>query len=138
MIVVAAQLDDSSERIIRYLQEHHEIDINAVFFSVYQVVGQEMLVRAWLADPVETQQRAEAREKAPWTGTWFVNTGIDDSGDKRDWKACRKNGFLSARRWTEVLRSIVQTSCRRPHSRLLVWKRLCWRRNDKNRGHACR
>ncbi len=96
MIVVAAQLDDSSERIIRYLQEHHEIDINAVFFSVYQVVGQEMLVRAWLADPVETQQRAEAREKAPWTGTWFVNTGIDDSGNKRDWKACRKNGFLSA------------------------------------------
>lgn len=95
MLVVAAQLDDSSERIIRYLQDQHEIDINAVFFSVYQVTGQEMLVRAWLADPVETQQRAAAREKTPWTGMWFVNTGIDD-GNKRDWEVCRKYGFLSA------------------------------------------
>ena len=32
MIVVAAELDDSSERIIRYLQDKHKIDINAVFF----------------------------------------------------------------------------------------------------------
>jgi hypothetical protein len=96
MVVVAAQLDDSSERIIRYLQDEHEIDINAVFFSVYQVAGQEMLVRAWLADPVETQQRATAREQTPWTGMWYVNTGIDNSGNNRDWEVCRNNGFISA------------------------------------------
>lgn len=93
MLIVAAELDDSSERIIRYLQDEHEIDINAVFFSVYQVAGQEVLVRAWLADPVETQERAAERDKTPWSGTWFANVGVDD---KRDWAVCRKHGFISA------------------------------------------
>lgn len=91
MIVVAAELDDSSERIIRYLQDKHEIDINAVFFSVYRVSGQEMLVRAWLADPVETQERAERKEVAPWSGIWYVNHTAD-----RDWEERRKYGFISA------------------------------------------
>lgn len=95
MLVVAAELDDSSERIIRYLQDEHEMDINAVFFSVYRVAGQEMLVRAWLADPIETQQRAEKRGRRPWSGLWFVNTGIDDIS-ARDWELCRKYGFISA------------------------------------------
>lgn len=97
MLVVAAELDDSSERIIRYLQDEHEIDINAVFFSTYRVAGQEMLVRAWLADPEETQDRAERREQRPWSGMWYVNIGIDDNPDNhRDWDLCRKYGFVSA------------------------------------------
>lgn len=96
MLVVAAELDDSSERILRYLQEEHDIDINAVFFSVYQVAEQEVLARAWLADPVETQQRAERRERAPWSGVWFVNNGIDETDSGRDWDLCREHGFLSA------------------------------------------
>jgi hypothetical protein len=97
MVVVAAQLDDSSERIIRYLQEEHEININAVFFSVYRVGVQEMLVRAWFADPIETQERAERREQVPWSGIWFVNNGVDDRpNNKRDWELCRRYGFISA------------------------------------------
>ncbi len=91
MIIVAAELDDSSERIIRYLQDEHDIDINAVFFSVYKVAGQEMLVRAWLADPVETQERAVHREQAPWSGIWYVNHTID-----RDWEIRRQYGFITA------------------------------------------
>jgi hypothetical protein len=91
MLVVAAELDDSSERIIRYLQEEHEIDINAVFFSVYRVAGRELLTRAWLADPVETQERAERRERLPWSGIWYVNHTPD-----RDWEIRRKYGFITA------------------------------------------
>jgi hypothetical protein len=97
MLIVAAELDESSERIIRYLQDEHEIDINAVFFSVYQVEGKEVLVRAWLADPEETQERAERHERLPWTGIWFVNNGIDDNPrNTRNWEWCRKYGFVSA------------------------------------------
>ncbi len=97
MLVVAAELDDSSERILRYLQEHHEIDINAVFFSVYTVDRRQVLVRAWLADPQETQERAERRRSMPWSGMWFVNNGIDDNPhNTRDWELCRTHGFLSA------------------------------------------
>lgn len=93
LLIVAAELDDASERILRYLQEIHEIDINAVFFSVFKVAGQQVLVRAWLADPVEAQKRAEKRGKRPWSGVWFVNLGLSE---KRDWNLCRKHGFVSA------------------------------------------
>jgi hypothetical protein len=91
MLVVAAELDDSSERIIRYLQEEHEIDINAVFFSVYRVAEREILTRAWLADPAETQERAERRERLPWSGIWYVNHTAN-----RDWEVRRKYGFITA------------------------------------------
>ncbi|CAN5606709.1 hypothetical protein BH10PLA1_BH10PLA1_00510 [soil metagenome] len=91
MLVVAAELDDSSERIIRYLQDEHEIDINAVFFSVYRVAGKEMLIRAWLADPIETQERAERKALPRWSGVWYVNHDTD-----RDWEQSRKYGFISA------------------------------------------
>ncbi len=91
MIIVAAELDDSSERIIKYLQEQHEIDINAVFFSVYVVDKKEVLVRAWLSDPEETQERAERRTKPPWSGVWYVN-----HTENRDWELRRKFGFISA------------------------------------------
>ena len=91
MVIVAAELDDSSERIIRYLQDEHEIDINAVFFSVYRIAGQEMLVRAWLADPIETQERAGRKERAPWSGIWYVNHTAD-----RDWELRRRYGFITA------------------------------------------
>lgn len=67
------------------------MDINAVFFSFYCVAGNEMLVRAWLADPVETQERAERREKTPWSGIWYVNHTAD-----RNWESRRKWGFISA------------------------------------------
>lgn len=91
MIIVAAELDDSSERIIRYLQEEHEIAINAVFFSAYAISGQQMLVRAWLSDPIETQERAEKKDRIPWSGVWYVN-----NTDNRNWEMRRKYGFVSA------------------------------------------
>jgi hypothetical protein len=95
MLIVAAELDDSSERIIRYLQEDHGVDVNAVFFSAFPVAGQTALVRAWLADPVQIQERSERRERAAWGGTWFVNTGVSDA-NTRDWELCRSHGFTSA------------------------------------------
>ncbi len=39
--VITVGANGPSERIIRYLQDQHGIDINAAFFSVYRVAGQE-------------------------------------------------------------------------------------------------
>lgn len=39
MILVAAELDASSERIINYLADHHDISINAVFFDFFASDG---------------------------------------------------------------------------------------------------
>lgn len=92
LVVVAAELDDSSERIVQYLGDRG-IPINVVFFNLFRIGDQELVGRAWLRDPVELQEHAESRKKAPWTGYWFVNVG---EGQHRTWEDNRKYGFIAA------------------------------------------
>ncbi|MFN7342295.1 MAG: nuclease, partial [bacterium] len=57
IIIVAAELDPSTERIIGYLNAR-DLAINAIFFQVFQQGGEQLLSRAWLIDPGETQANA--------------------------------------------------------------------------------
>jgi hypothetical protein len=93
LIVVASDLDDSSERIIAYLSEEYGLSINAVFFTFFRENDSEFLGRAWLKDPVETIERSESRKRPPWSGFWFVNVG---EGEHRNWDDNRKYGYISA------------------------------------------
>ncbi len=93
LVVVASELDDSSERIIDYLSEVHKLSINAVFFTVFQDGDNEYLGRAWLKDPVETVERSASRKRAPWSGYWYVNIG---EGEHRNWDDNREYGYLGA------------------------------------------
>lgn len=93
LIVIASDLDDSSERIISYLSEEYGVSINAVFFTFFRENNTELLGRAWLQDPVETVERSEARKRSPWSGYWFVNVG---EGEHRNWDDNRKYGYIGA------------------------------------------
>ena len=53
LVVVASQFDATSERIVQYLAEEHEVGINAIFFRVFKDGDREYLARAWLRDPSE-------------------------------------------------------------------------------------
>jgi hypothetical protein len=93
LILVASELDDSSERIINYLAEHG-ISINAAFFRVFRDGDSEFLIRAWLADPDQVEARVEAkRERLPWNGEFYVSFGANQN---RNWDEARKYGFISA------------------------------------------
>jgi len=94
MVIVASELDDSSERIVQYLADEHDININAIFFNFFKRNGLELLGRAWLMDPVELQERVE-RKQAPWLGWWFVNVG---EGDHRDWDDNVSYGYIGTER----------------------------------------
>jgi len=57
MLVVASEIDDSTERIIRYLSETYGVDINAVRFQFFQAQdGREFLVRTFTVAPHEVEQ----------------------------------------------------------------------------------
>jgi hypothetical protein len=98
IVVVAAELDDASERIVQYLNDH-DIAINVLFFQVFQHGGDQLLSRAWLIDPGETQANAATTntkrkgEKEPWIGEYYVSFG---TGESRTWEDARKYGFISA------------------------------------------
>jgi hypothetical protein len=60
MLVVASEIDGSTERIIRYLSETYGVDINAVRFQFYQAQdGREFLVRTFTVAPDEVEQNAK-------------------------------------------------------------------------------
>ncbi len=94
LVVVAAKLDDSTERIITYLAEEYGVPINAVFFRFFRDEDREYLSRAWLIDPSDIEAKVvEKREKLPWNGEFYVSYGGDPN---RDWEEARKFGFFSA------------------------------------------
>ncbi|XAM01595.1 endonuclease NucS [Phycisphaeraceae bacterium D3-23] len=93
MVIVAAELDDATERIAQYLADRHSISINVVFFNVFEHEGKELVARSWLMDPEVVEEKSEPRKRAPWTGLWYVNLGIEHG---RSWPDRLKYGFISA------------------------------------------
>ena len=96
VIIVAAELDPSTERIVGYLNAR-DIAINVVLFQVFQYGDEQLLSRAWLIDPSETQVNATTTatvkgEKEPWNGEFYVSFGDSTS---RSWDDARRYGYIS-------------------------------------------
>ncbi len=97
IILVASELDDSTERILNYLNQR-DIPINAIFFQVFQYGSDKLLSRAWLIDPGETQVNASISpkhiggDKEPWNGEFYVSFG---DMNHRSWEDARHYGFIS-------------------------------------------
>lgn len=95
IVIVAATLDASSERIVSYLNDRG-LAINVLFFQVFNHADQQLLSRAWLVDPGEVQvhvANAGARgEQEPWNGEYYVSFGADQT---RIWEEAVKYGFIS-------------------------------------------
>jgi hypothetical protein len=98
IVIVAASLDDATERIIKYLNDR-DIAINVLFFQVFQHGPDQLLSRAWLIDPGETQVNVattavtQIRDKEPWNGEFYVSYG---AGEERSWEDAREFGFICA------------------------------------------
>lgn len=108
-IIVAASLDDSTERIVEHLNEVHKVNINAVFFNVFTKDGKEFIARSWLKDPADAEEISVSGKKSKWTGYLFVNTGITEIDTARDWKLNKKYSFISAgggARWINAIKKL--------------------------------
>ena len=91
MVIVAAKMDDSTERIIRYLREKYEVDINIMFFHVVCCGTKRLISRAWFEEDVE-EQRPDPKSIRQWNQEYYVSFG---SGE-RSWADAQKYGFISA------------------------------------------
>ncbi len=87
-VIVAAELDDSTERIINYLSKGN-IPINVLFFKVFEHDQTKLLSRAWLIEPTEAPVEAPSSEREPWNGEFYVNYD-------RDWGDALRYGLISA------------------------------------------
>lgn len=95
VVIVAATLDASSERIVNYLNDRG-LAINVLFFQVFDHGESQLLSRAWLIDPGDVQVQAASTgrrgEKEPWNGEYYVSFGESAS---RSWDEAVRYGFVS-------------------------------------------
>ncbi len=95
MVVVAAELDASTERIINYLNDKANVAVNAVFFSVFEDQGNQYLSRAWMIDPGETEEHAiNVGAKGQWNGEFYGSFGA--TPEAYHWEDASKHGFICA------------------------------------------
>lgn len=95
IVIVAASLDQSSERIVNYLNERN-ISINILCFQIFSHSGEQLLSRSWLLDPVRSQVSSAATtysESEPWNGEFYCSFG---EGESRSWEDATQYGFLCA------------------------------------------
>lgn len=97
LIVVASELDSSTERIINYLSDNYGVPINAVFFRFFRDEARDYLARTWLISPEEAERKSSKSKSKkgsePWNGRdFYVSLG---EGEHRNWDDCRKYGFVS-------------------------------------------
>jgi hypothetical protein len=94
LIIVASDLDTSTERIINYLCTNYGVPINAVFFRYYKDGASEYLTRTWLIDPHKVEAEViPTRGVETWNGKdFYVSFG---EGEHRNWEDARKYGFVS-------------------------------------------
>lgn len=64
LLIVASQIDASSERIIKYLSDSYGVNINAATFQYFKEEnGSEVLARVFLIEPSQVEDRATVSSK---------------------------------------------------------------------------
>ncbi len=93
IVIVAGSLDDSTERIIGYLNERG-IAINVLCFQVFTHGSEQLISRAWLLDPLHSDGSTAATPNGPnepWNGEFYHSFGADGT---RSWTDAVQYGFI--------------------------------------------
>lgn len=103
MIVVASELDASTERILNYLNSNYGVPINTVFFQHFKDNGSDYLTRTWLIDPKDAEEKTNKAAVKKRQETWNQRDFYVSLGESTDanWEDCRRYGFVcgSGGRW---------------------------------------
>jgi len=92
IVIVATDMDGSTERIIKYLQSYG-IAINVLFFNVFEHQGKRLLSRAWMSEPEHDDKPPASRSMNNWNGEYYFSYG--GGNRSQSWDAAVKYGFLS-------------------------------------------
>ena len=86
MVIVASKMDDSTERIITYLRAKYQVDINILFFNVFQHNGQRLISRAWFQEDAEVEKIPATQVSVNWNHEYYCSFGIGS----RTWTDAKK------------------------------------------------
>lgn len=93
MVIVAAKMDDGTEHIIKYLRNIYNVDINILFFRVFQNEQGRFLSRVWFEEDLDLIEPQNTNTK--WNGEYYISFGTGKN-ETRKWEDAVKYGFISA------------------------------------------
>ncbi len=96
LLIVAAELDSASERIVEYVASFG-VPINVAIFQHFTDAGRSYLARSLLVSNDEASSPTTSKRSTgeAWNGQdWYVSFG--ESSDGRSWDDARRYGFVSA------------------------------------------
>jgi len=91
IVIVGTDMDSSTERIIKFLQGYG-ININVLFFNVFEHQSKRFLSRAWMVEP-DQGLKPQVTKTVNWNGQYYLSYGVDK---QRSWEDAMKYGFVSA------------------------------------------
>jgi len=91
IFIVASKMDNSTERIITYLNQKYGVPINILFFSVFSYDNDKLLSRVALLDEIGPIPNKHLSKD--WNGEFYISFG---EGPERKWSDAQKYGFVSA------------------------------------------
>ena len=91
IIIVASSIDDSTERIVNYLNAR-SIPINVLCFQIFTNGQEQFLTRTWLVDPMGPPKDGLVPDE-PWNGEFYCSYG---HGNSRSWDDAQEFGFICA------------------------------------------
>lgn len=94
LVIVASSLDPSTERVVTYLSETYQVEINVIFFRAFKDDDREYLARAWLNEPSLVRPGSDGSDSGEWNGEYYGSFGEDPKD--RTWEEAVKYGFFSA------------------------------------------
>lgn len=89
MVIVASRMDESTEYIIKFLRNIYDVDINILFFKVFQHDEKRLLSRVWFEEE-NIELKETSQQNNEWNGEFYVSFG---SGI---WEDAAEYGFISA------------------------------------------
>ena len=107
LILVASELDQSSERIVQYTAQWG-VPVNVALFRHFRDDDKSYIVRTWLREPTtpEAPANVSSSKDEPWNGIDFAVTLGE--GPHRNWEDCRRYGFVSGGQGIWYSRSLKQ------------------------------
>ncbi len=98
LVIVASELDNSTERIVLYLSGEFSVPVSVLFFRYYMDGDREYLARTWLNAPTSAEAAAarqgKAKTREQWNGQdFYVTCG---EGPHRTWDDEISYGYISA------------------------------------------
>ena len=92
LVVVAASMDDSSERIVNYLEEYYQVNINFVLLRTFQSGSKKFITRTWFQEPNTQVEKIKSKKQGSWNSEYYVSFG---ENNHRNWADAVKYGFIS-------------------------------------------